>query len=131
MRTAVMAAAMAAMAAAGCGGSGYGSDGTSPGGCHSGNATATTSVALTASAFVPSCVKIAPGSTITFTNDDVALHTVTTDAGQATSFDSGNLAQTQQFVRTFSAAGTVNVHCTYHVATGMRATIIVEVPPVY
>jgi plastocyanin len=118
MRTLVLAVAALA---AGCGGSSYGgNDGGSPGAC-----TATTSVSMNGLEFVPSCVKISPGATITFTNADSVAHTVTTDAGQPESFDSGTLSTGQDFVHTFaSSPETVGIHCTLH--AGMAATIFVE-----
>jgi plastocyanin len=128
MRAKLMAVA-ALVVAAGCGGGldyGGGSGGNTAA-CTAATATATTSVSLQGTSFVPSCIKVAPGSTITFTNaDSVTVHTVTTDANQATSFDSGNLAGGQQFSQAFPTGGTVNVHCSFHVAMGMRAAVIVQ-----
>ncbi len=120
----------AALAAAACGGSDGGSSGTPPPACTAASATATTSVSLSGARFVPSCVKVAPGAAVTFTNDDsdpygAALHTVTAD-GQAPSFDSGPLSAGEHFTHTFPSAGTVAIHCSYHGAMGMRATIFVQ-----
>jgi plastocyanin len=125
----VLAAALAA-AASGCGSApGYGSGSGGGGGtCTAATATATTSVALSGTSFGPSCIKVTAGATITFTNADSGiLHTVTTDTGQPMTFDSGNIAGGAHFSQAFPTPGeTVNVHCTYHVAMGMRATIFVE-----
>ncbi len=130
MRVKLMIVA-AAVAAAGCGGGldygGGGGSGGSVATCTESTATATTSVSLAGTSFVPSCIKVAAGSTITFTNADGAIvHTVTTDAGQPMTFDSGNVAGGQHFSQAFPAAETVNVHCNYHVSMGMRATVIVQ-----
>ncbi len=118
-----------AAAAAACGSAssyGSGSGGTPPS-CSASTATATTSVSLSGTSFVPSCIKVTAGSTITFTNTDTStIHTVTTDAGQPMTFDSGNINGGQHFSQAFPTAETVNVHCTYHSSMGMRATIIVE-----
>jgi plastocyanin len=81
----------AAGLAAGCGGGGGGDGGGSPAACTAASATATTSVSLSGMAFVPTCVKIAKGATVTFRNADAVNHTVTTDAGQPETFDSGPL----------------------------------------
>jgi plastocyanin len=120
----------AALAAAGCGNApGYGSGSGGGGGtCTAATASPTTSVTLAGTSFEPSCIKVTAGATITFTNaDSGTLHTVTTDAGQPMSFDSGNIAGGAHFAQPFPTPGeTVNVHCTYHVAMGMRATIFVE-----
>jgi plastocyanin len=127
--TLVLAAALAA-ASSGCGSApGYGSGSGGGGGtCTAATATSTLSVALAGTSFAPSCIKVTAGSTITFTNtDSVTVHTVTTDSGQPMTFDSGNLAGGAHFAQAFPTPGeTVNVHCTYHVSMGMRATIFVE-----
>ena len=111
----------------GCGGgNGYGGgSGNPPPGCTAATATATTSVSLSGMQFVPSCVKISQGATVTFQNADSIAHTVTTNAGQPESFDSGSMAPAADYVHTFaSTAETVHVHCTIH--PSMTATIIVQ-----
>jgi plastocyanin len=96
-----------------------------PPACTAASATATTSVSLSGMEFVPSCVKVAPGATVTFQNADSVTHTVTTDPGQPETFDSGPLAHAQDFTHTFaSTAETVHVHCTIHPT--MTATIFVQ-----
>ncbi len=115
--------------AAGCGGGSSGSyggsGGTKPAACTADTATATTSVSLSGMAFVPSCIKVSKGATVTFQNADMVQHTVTTDAGQPETFDSGLLSTGQDFVHTFAnAAETVNLHCTIH--SNMHATVIVQ-----
>src|SRR5512138_3434649 len=82
---------------AGCGGGSGGAYGTGTGGnkpaaCTSATATATTSVSLSGMAFVPPCVKISKGATVTFQNADMVTHDVTTDPGQPETFNSGPLA---------------------------------------
>ncbi len=131
MRSTSWALTAVMIAAAGCGsassyGGGSGGGGNPPA-CSASSATATTSVSLSGTSFVPSCIKVTAGSSITFTNTDTAtIHTVTTDASQPMTFDSGNLGGGQRFSQTFPSAGTVDVHCNYHVAMGMRATLIVQ-----
>ena len=113
---------------AGCGGgsSGYGgSGGTKPAACTADGATATTSVSISGMEFVPSCIKVSRGATVTFQNADMVQHTVTTDPAQPETFDSGPLSTGQNFVHTFAnAAETVHVHCSIHPV--MHATIIVQ-----
>lgn len=126
---ALFIALAAAFTASGCGvGPSYGSgSGGAAASCSASTATETTSVLLSGTSYVPACIKVPAGATITFTNADAeTVHTVTTDPGQPTSFDSGDLAAGQRFSETFPTPETVRVHCTYHVAMGMRGTILVQ-----
>ncbi len=133
MRRLVLAVAVSLVGVGGwlgCGGgsSGYGggSGGNpKPAACTASNATATTSVSLVQMSYQPSCIMVAKGATVTFTNNDSTDHTVTTDAGQPETFDSGHIAPGSSYTHTFaSTAETVGVHCTIH--TFMTATIIVQ-----
>jgi plastocyanin len=92
--------------------------------CDASTATATASVAIQGYSYVPACVKVTSGTLVTFTNDDGIPHTVTTDAGQAESFDSGAIASSGTFTHTFTAVGTDALHCTFH--TGMHMTVLVQ-----
>jgi plastocyanin len=105
-------------------GSPYGAPAPSPAACTAANATATTSVAVTATQFVPSCVRVSAGATVTFSNVDAGPHTVTTDAGQQEQFDSGTLGPGATFTHAFAPAGTVHLHCTVH--PEMLATVVVQ-----
>jgi len=71
-------------------------------------------------AFAPATLTVKVGTTVTWTNQDSAAHTVTSDTGI---FDSGNLPQGKSFSYTFAAAGTYPYHCTYHAM--MTATVVV------
>jgi plastocyanin len=71
-------------------------------------------------AFNPSTLEIKVGTTVTWTNEDSATHTVTADDG---SFTSGSLKQGQSFSFTFTQAGTYAYHCGVHAS--MKATITV------
>jgi plastocyanin len=111
---------------AGCGGSsGYGGGGGGGGTqCTAANATAVTTVTMAGFQFVPSCIRIAPGATITFDNTDTMTHTVTTDAGQPETFDH-TLTAGQNVSQPFkNQPETVHIHCNIH--AGMTATIFVE-----
>ncbi len=72
-------------------------------------------------AFSPTSLQVAAGTTVTWTNNDTAAHTVTADDG---SFDSGNMAPGATFTFTFTTAGSVVYHCNYH--PNMVATIVVQ-----
>ena len=74
-------------------------------------------------AFVPSAIRVAPGTTITWLNTGAAPHTVTDRAG---SFDSGLLNRGVRWSRTFSSPGTFQLLCTIH--PEMHATLVVAAP---
>ena len=116
----VAALATAALATAGCG-----SMAAAAAPCTPAIATAvTSSIEIAGTSFVPACAKVAPGATITFTNNDGVQHTVTSDAGQPETFDSGLLNQGAQFVHTFASAETEHIHCNVH--PSMHLTVIVQ-----
>lgn len=92
-------------------GSSYGNGG----GNNTGN-----SVSIKNFAFSVTSLSIAKGTTVTWTNNDAATHTVTADDG---SFDSGNIPTGGTFSHTFTTAGTVAYHCTIH--TGMKANVVI------
>jgi plastocyanin len=110
-----------AVLACGCGGGGYGSGGAPAPVCTVATAAATTQVDIQGMDFVPSCIKVAAGAVVTFTNKDAVEHTATADGG---SFDTGGLLMNQSSAKTLATAGTFPYHCTIH--TGMRATVIVQ-----
>lgn len=87
------------------------------------SAPAGTSVRMARSRFMPATLTIAPGSTVSWFNDDSLPHTVTAVDG---SWDSGNLAPGDRFERRFDAAGTFAYLCRYH--PGMTGTITVATP---
>jgi len=89
--------------------------------CKNEVAPTTNQISLSNLKFVPNTVTVAVGTTITWTNNEAPVHTVTSDA---TLFDSGNLVQNKTFSFTFTKAGTVPYHCNYH--GGMTGTIIVQ-----
>ncbi len=95
-------------------------------GCTASNAVATTSVTVKDFSFDPSCIKIAAGDTVTWTNTGVPQHTVTSDTGAPETFDSGSLGTGGTFQHTFTAAETVKYHCTVHVSMGMVGTVIAQ-----
>ena len=83
-------------------------------------ATATT-IGIDNFAFTPDNATTAVGTTITWTNDQKFVHTVTADDG---SFDSGDMAAGATFEQTFDATGTFTYHCSSH--SNMTGTITVQ-----
>jgi plastocyanin len=71
--------------------------------------------------FVPATITVAPGTTVTFVNDDQEPHTVT--ANDKT-FDSEGLDTNQKFTHTFAKAGTFQFFCEVH--PYMHGTVIVK-----
>ena len=122
MRAGRMAAwTVAVLAVAGCGSMG----GSAAAPCSAAIATPVTgAIEIAGMAFVPACAKVAAGTAITFTNNDGVQHTVTSDAGQPETFDSGLLNQGAQFVHTFATAETERIHCNVH--PEMHLTVIVQ-----
>ncbi len=106
-----------------CGSSGSGS---SSGSCTLSSAQATSAVTMQNIAYNPKCIKVTPGTTVTFTNQDSVDHTVTTEAGQAESFDSGTLAPGSSYQHTFNTAGTINLYCKIHGQAAMSMTVVVD-----
>jgi plastocyanin len=72
-------------------------------------------------AFGPGTITVSAGSTVTWTNQDTAGHTVTADDG---SFDSKTLAGGASFSQAFAKAGTYAYHCNIH--SSMTATVVVK-----
>jgi len=62
-------------------------------------------------AFDPATTSIAPGTTVTWVNNDDEAHTVTADDGL---FDSGRLEPGDSYSVWFDGSGTVAYHCEPH-----------------
>ena len=77
-------------------------------------------VEITNFAFDPPSLTVKAGTTVTWTNQDSAPHTITSDAGD---WDSGQLSKGQSFSHTFDQAGTLAYHCSVH--PSMTGTIVV------
>ena len=73
--------------------------------------------------FVPATLTVAPGTTVTFVNDDDEPHTVTSTVK---AFDSEGLDTNQTFKQTFAKAGTFLYFCEVH--PYMHGTVIVKAP---
>lgn len=89
-------------------------------------ATMTTSVSAQNFYFVPSCITVTAGQTVTWTNDSTIVHTVTSDPGDPMGFNSGNLTGGSHYSFSFTVTGTYGYHCTFHQSMGMIGTVIVQ-----
>ena len=74
-------------------------------------------------AFGPSRLEVTAGTTITWTNNDQLVHTVTADDG---SWDSGAIEPGQAWSHAFAQPGEYAFHCTPH--PFMKAVIVVRQP---
>ena len=84
-------------------------------------ATGVTQVSIQNFAFQPATIQVARGTTVTWTNDDSAPHTVTFRNGGMSG--SGTLQRGQNFSYTFDTAGTYTYYCGVH--PSMIGTVIV------
>lgn len=86
---------------------------------------ASASVQIKDSEFQPKEIKVKAGTTITWTNNDGASHTVTADDG---SFESPTLGKGKTFSRKFEQPGTFPYYCAFHGGMGgdgMSGTVVV------
>ena len=78
--------------------------------------------------FVPETLTVSTGTTVTWTNGDSTLHTVTsgsTESGNSgTEFDSSYLAAGKTFQHQFGTAGTFDYYCTLH--PWMKGKVVVS-----
>jgi len=74
--------------------------------------------------FEPSAVSVKVGATVQWTVTGTSTHTVTAQAGEPCSFDSGNLDAGAKYALTFTAAGTYKYFCRIH-GQSMSGTITV------
>jgi len=80
----------------------------------------TTTVDIRDHAFNPAQLNVAPGTTVTFVNNDTEPHTATADNGL---FDTGVLEPGSSFDVFFDGSGTVPYHCELH--PDMQGSIVV------
>jgi len=80
----------------------------------------------TNSCYLPSIITIKQGQQVTWSNEDVAFHTVTSGLYDEPSdlFDSGHLDPEQKFIVSFDERGTFDYFCTLH--PWMAGKVIVE-----
>ena len=81
---------------------------------------ATNQVSIANFSFNPATITVAPGATVTWTNNDSTTHTVTSNDNLFNqSIDPG-----KNFSFTFSSAGTFSYHCSIH--SSMTGQVIVQ-----
>ena len=80
----------------------------------------------TDSCYIPSTITIKQGETVTWSNDDVAFHSVTSGLYDSPTdlFDSGHLDPEEKFSVTFEEKGEFDYFCTLH--PWMEGKVIVE-----
>ena len=83
----------------------------------------TATVSIQNFAFNPPNTTVAPGTTVTWVNNDQAPHTVTA-TNPAGAFDSGTLQPGQRFSHTFTTVGTKAYHCEIH--PSMKGSVTVK-----
>ena len=78
--------------------------------------------------FVPDTLPVKAGTTVTWTNGDTTLHTVTSGTPEGgnsgTEFDSSYIAAGKTFQHAFNTAGTFDYYCTLH--PFMKGKIVVS-----
>jgi plastocyanin len=84
---------------------------SSSGPCRS-EAESASAVLIQGSRFCPSPLRVAAGTTVTWTNEDNVAHTVTSRTGPH--FDSGSLGQGRSWSHRFDQAGTFSYYCAIH-----------------
>lgn len=124
---AIVAIGAIMLVAAACG------SGSTPASTASSTGGGTAAVVIKSFAYTPQTITVKAGTTVTWTNQDSAQHTVTSTDGISTSanvtnaFDSGLFNQGQTFSFTFSKAGTYFYECTIHKAQpAMHGEVIVQ-----
>ena len=81
-------------------------------------------IAIKNFSFNPENLTITTGTTVTWLNQDEAIHQIDSDAKVPVAFSSDSLAHGASFQFTFTRLGTFTYHCTYHPT--MKGTVIVE-----
>ena len=126
-------AVLAVLVLAACGGSSAGSGASTPASSPTSAIAGSSAVSIADFAFSPQTLTVPAGTTVTWTNNDGAPHTVTSTDAPSTSaqttgvFDSGNLGSGQTFSFTFEKAGTYYYDCTLHAAqASMHGTVVVQ-----
>ena len=84
----------------------------------------TTTVRIRGMQFEPATIRIKPGTTVTWIQEDRAPHTVT---GVDGALSSNTILDGQEFSHTFSTAGEFAYQCNFHPM--MKGKVVVEGPP--
>lgn len=64
--------------------------------------------------FAPTAVRVAAGSSVTWTNRDRVAHTVVQGTDTYNDFTSGEIAPGESYTRSFENPGTIEYRCTIH-----------------
>ena len=117
-----LAAATALLVLGGC--SKNSTSPTSPYGGGGGGGGMGNAVTISGSAYSPTPLTVAKGTTVTWKNSDSMLHTATADNSSTFQFNTGDIASgaTSGGV-TFTQAGTFEYHCTYHPSMHGKITV--------
>jgi len=88
----------------------------------SSNGVASAQVTIETLKYSPETIEIKKGDTVKWTNNDLAPHTVTSQAGDT--FNSGSIDPDSSWSYTFSQPGTFPYYCTFH--PEMKGTVSVK-----
>lgn len=123
MRSYILLLVLVPLLVAGCGSGGSDSSDKKSGGSAPPAATAKADkVDIKDFKYKPETVEIKAGTTVSFTNEDTALHTATSQPQGK--FDSGDIAKGQTKAVTFKKPGTFKYFCVYH--PFMKGTVKVK-----
>lgn len=93
----------------------------------------TNEVSMTGNAFVPNLITVLIGTTVTWTNEDPEIHSVTSDAGQVQTFDRDPIAPAavsptglNKANVTFDTLGIISYHCKHHNMVG-RVQVVASI----
>ena len=127
MRAALLLVAPLVVVAAACGGDDGGEAATDPSSDRGSEPTGAT-VTIATFSFEPDPLEVAPGTTITFANEDAIDHTVTAGTREAPTpemFDGTLPDKGATYELVLSAPGTYEYFCRIHEGPGMTGTITV------
>ena len=119
LTTSLVVVAATAMLIAGCGG---GSDASHASASKPASGGGSDAVTISNFKFAPATLTVAPGATVTVSNDDSTAHTFTADDGK--SFDTGDVDPGSSQTVKVSKAGTYAYHCSIH--SFMKGTLVVK-----
>jgi len=83
--------------------------------------TTTDAVNIKDFAFAPASISVKKGTTVTWTNNDTTVHTVTVDSGSGPKSSDVQAGTTYKF--TFDTVGVFNYHCAIHPSMTAKVTV--------
>lgn len=81
-------------------------------------------IAIKNFAFDPAQLTVKTGTSVTWTNQDSAPHTIVSDTGSPVQFSSDSLSTGASYPFTFTQPGTYTYHCSIH--PSMKGTVVVQ-----